>query len=143
MQRDPAPASRFAGTYRFDLSASHGDRSHASSVTITLDVAPTGVALLSGGTDTAVDGVVRGTVTSGRCAIADGGSLSCNALYLVEHSDDAELFRLTGKLTAAGDGVTGVGRYLAGVDPPYDIYVPGGWTAARESAPRVLFSRRF
>jgi len=131
MRRDAMTTARFGGTYHLDLTASPADAGQPSSVQLGLDVAPSGVGVLSGGADTAPGGALLGTITSGRCLLAPGGGLSCNALYLVQASNVSASIRFTGKLTETAGAVSGNGRYLAGADPPHDLYVPGGWTAAR------------
>src|SRR5262249_10482735 len=112
MQRAVTTAAHFGGAYRFDLSSSPGNPGHTSSLLLELQVAPSGGAIISGGSDTETGGAIAGTVTPGRCFIAAGGSLSCNAVYLVEGSDVSAPLRLTGRLVANADGVTGSGEYL-------------------------------
>ena len=122
--------SRLAGAYTVRFSTSPGGSGEPSTASLRLEIARDGVALSGEGEDRDARGFRLGTLTSGECAVAPQGGLSCSLVYLLATEPLTTPLRLTGAL-AADD--TGSGEFLSGVDPPFgpEPYVSGRWTATR------------
>ena len=129
---------RFAGRYRFEFAQSPRGNGLPSSVDLVLQIAAGGTTLTTEGRDLGAGGELFGTVTAGECRIAPEGHFSCYTLYLLADSVLSTPLRLTGAVSGDGTTVTGSGRFLSGIDPPFgpEPYVSSSWTAVRTSAGR-------
>jgi hypothetical protein len=127
---------RFTGRYEVRFFGSPSGAGDVSRATLRLDVGPHGVGMMSETADVSDDGTPFGTITTSDCQVAPEGHLSCSTEYLIAASGIGNLLRMTGVLSLTADGaVSGGGRFLAGIDPPFslDLYVVGTWDATRVS----------
>lgn len=120
--------ARLSGVLTLHFSESPSGNGLPSRATLRFDVAAGGYALTGEGEDRGAVDVRYGSITTGTCHVAPRGHFACSTLYLPAGSAQPSPLRLTGLLDANG----GSGSFLSGTDPPFDLYVYGGWDADRD-----------